>query len=285
MNRIYPAKLILFGEYSLLLGSQVLGVPLQQYYGLWGNSKTNSSELKPHFFDFLVDECSDLLDPLKVSELKSGRVYYNSTISRGYGIGSSGALSAAVFDYCKKTEISDLSYLQEVLALIEGFFHGKSSGFDPLLSYLNQPILKNKAGQYSTPSIHDISSRPLPMYLLDSGTKRKVKGLVPLFAQNAAEKPDKYQELADINDALIDQLLSAGSIKQLFKELSAFQLAYLTPMILDPLIHLWSEGLRTDQYYIKICGAGGGGFYIVYSEADNIQDLLSPYQLEPIILT
>lgn len=285
MNRRYPAKLILFGEYSLLLDSQVLGVPLNNYYGIWGQKETPASVLKPDFYDYLIRHCSEYLDPQKVEEIKNGKVLYNSSIRRGYGIGSSGALSAAVFDYCKKEEINDRLILQEVLAQIEGFFHGKSSGFDPLLSYLDSPILKDKEGVYSTPEPEKIASSSGYLYLLDSGSKRKVKGLVPLFAERAAQLPDVYQELVSINDLLIEALLNQQSIKPFFRSLSQFHLDHMSPMILEELMSLWKQGLDSEDFLMKICGAGGGGYYIVYSENKNLADRLKAYQLEPITLT
>jgi mevalonate kinase len=145
--------------------------------------------------------------------------------------------------------------------------------------------LKDKKGEYSIPNRENILASPSKLYLLDSGSKRMVKGLVPLFAEQASKAPETYKELVIINDGLIDTLLGKKSIKALFKALSQFHFDHMTPMIPDHLIPLWKDGLDSDDFYIKICGAGGGGYCILYSENENLQDKLKGYQLEPIILT
>jgi mevalonate kinase len=282
-SRHYPAKLILFGEYSLLLGSQVLGVPVAQHFGSWSNKKSISSSMKVEFFDYLKNVCKDFLQHDKIEQIQSGQLFYLSTIKRGYGIGSSGALSAAIYDYCKSDETQEISTLQRRLALIESFFHGESSGFDPLLSYLDNPIIRQKDGSYHLPKDISISHSDYHLYLLDSGTKRVVKGLVPLFSQLAAQDPLVYAQLVGINDQIIVELLTNEPIENSFEKLSSFQWNHMSPMILDALKGLWQEGLNSKRFFIKICGAGGGGYYMVYSKESLTQ--LGPYHLEPIILS
>ena len=47
-----------------------------------------------------------------------------------------------------------------------------------------------------------------------------------------------------------------------FRELSHFQINFFTPMVPSLLRDLWREGLDRDDYYLKLCGAGGGGLFI-----------------------
>ena len=78
-------------------------------------------------------------------------MFFDSSIPQGYGVGSSGALVAAVYDkyaFGKITVLENLTkekllHLKAVFSLMESFFHGKSSGLDPLNSYLSLPILIN----------------------------------------------------------------------------------------------------------------------------------------------
>lgn len=282
-NRSYPAKLILFGEYSLLLGSRVLGLPLKQHFGSWGSEETFASILKEGYFDYLREHCAEFLEVDLISDIEDKKMFYNSTIKRGYGIGSSGALSAATYDYCKKTSLQDTQLLQQQLAIVESFFHGQSSGFDPLLSYLNEPILRTKSGTYEIPEVKASSIKDYHLYLLDSGSKRKVKGLVPLFTQMSTADPDTFAELVKINDDLVKNFLSAQNIEQEFNALSQFQLLHMEPMIIDELKSIWQNGLDSQDYFLKICGAGGGGYYMVYSKEPI--DQLGAYQLEPVTLS
>jgi len=96
-------------------------------------------------------------------------LYFDSSIPQGYGVGSSGALVAAIYDTyaIDKIEATEtltrdkLLRLKEIFSLMESFFHGKSSGLDPLNSYLSIPILmiledNYKAIQNSLNIIQDI---------------------------------------------------------------------------------------------------------------------------------
>src|SRR5690606_14411558 len=84
------------------------------------------------------------------SDVASG-MYFDSSIPQGYGVGSSGALVAAIYDQYAKNKITVLEnltrekllQLKMIFGQMESFFHGKSSGLDPLNSYLSIPILIN----------------------------------------------------------------------------------------------------------------------------------------------
>ena len=65
----------------------------------------------------------------KLSKHIQKSLFFNSTVPAGYGLGSSAALTAAVFDsYTSVKKHSDLEDILEQLARMEDFFHKKSSG-------------------------------------------------------------------------------------------------------------------------------------------------------------
>ena len=72
-------------------------------------------------------------------------MYFDSSIPQGYGVGSSGALVAAIYDKYTIEKITVLENLtrekllklKTIFGKMESFFHGKSSGLDPLNSYLS----------------------------------------------------------------------------------------------------------------------------------------------------
>ena len=76
--------------------------------------------------------------------MKDG-LYFDSSIPQGYGVGSSGALVAAIYDKYASDKITVLENLtrdkllklKSIFSMMESFFHGKSSGLDPLNSYLS----------------------------------------------------------------------------------------------------------------------------------------------------
>ena len=81
-------------------------------------------------------------------ELNRG-LYFESSIPQGYGAGSSGALIAAFYEHFSISPITNpsdthLKELKKELGVLESYFHGNSSGTDPLVSYLKHSLLLAK---------------------------------------------------------------------------------------------------------------------------------------------
>ena len=89
-------------------------------------------------------------------------MYFDSSIPQGYGVGSSGALVAAIYDkYAinKVTVLENLTRekllkLKQIFSAMESFFHGKSSGLDPLNSYLISILINSKDNIEPTEFLH-----------------------------------------------------------------------------------------------------------------------------------
>ena len=185
-DKKYPAKLLLFGEYTALLGGDVLAMPLPQLYAEWAFGKkfphlTLGNHLSAVFADFPNYQFNvDLWQ----SWLSSGG-YLHSTVPNGYGLGSSGNLVAALFDaFVTKADNLDLAELKLILGKIESFFHGNSSGVDPLVSYLNRPLL------FSQNTIHEVAlptDVPENLYLFDAQKPRNTEVLVKDFKKRMHE--------------------------------------------------------------------------------------------------
>ena len=281
--RRYPSKVILFGEYSVILGSQVLGVPLSDRYGYWSQEPGRNSRMTNGLIDYLIKECSSFLDVNKIKEIGSGQIFYRSTIKRGYGTGSSGAISAAIYDFCSIQLEVHIPTLRKQLAKIESFFHGKSSGFDPLISIKNNPILRDEHGDYKLLNPSAIPQHSIAkIYLLDSGDRRRVKGLVPRFMEINKEEPSIGMQLTELNNTIITNLLADQDINVDVANLSAFQLEHMQPMIIDRLMPFWQEGLTSGDYFIKLCGTGGGGYYLIYIVNEEALQSTLPFQLVPL---
>ena len=59
---------------------------------------------------------------------------------------------------------------------------------------------------------------------------------------------------------------------------------YLPPMIPFELRELWMQGLESKDFYLKICGAGGGGFMLgVTEDWEGIQPYLEGYTVEVLL--
>jgi len=104
---LFYSKILLFGEYGIIKDSKGLSIPYNFYNGALKIIDINTSLAKDSntklfkFYDYLKNLNSPLvnfnLDKFH-SDLKLG-MYFDSSIPEGYGVGSSGALVAAIYDY------------------------------------------------------------------------------------------------------------------------------------------------------------------------------------------
>ncbi|MEP6647582.1 MAG: hypothetical protein ABJC12_10885 [Saprospiraceae bacterium] len=275
-NESYPAKLLLFGEYSVLSGSQALAVPLKQYHGSWTkqNEHTKSSLLP--FVDWLEERniIHKELSARIISDLENGLIF-QSTIPQGYGIGSSGALVAAMYDRYFE-EPDSIDHIQAEMAAMETYFHGTSSGMDPLISYTQKAVYKNETGQYR---LVDDPGWPtgFKIYLLDSGVGRETEPLVKLYKHKSLEPEfnDKIQKyFIPVVEHAIHFYLSGENkmLGECLNMISQFQRKYFSEMIPDHIKKIWDEFSMKDGVYMKLCGAGGGGYFMIIA-ADGHEEL------------
>ena len=159
---LFYSKILLFGEYGIIRDSKGLSIPYNFYNGAL-KTDTNPSEesIKSNgnlrrfvtYLETLQNDQPELvtfnLKSLKL-DVENG-MHFDSSIPQGYGVGSSGALVAAIYDKYALNKITVLENLtreklltlKSIFSNMESFFHGKSSGLDPLNSYLSIPILIN----------------------------------------------------------------------------------------------------------------------------------------------
>ena len=270
-SSIIPAKLLLFGEHSVLQHSKALAVPYPRLSGQWRQS-TKAQEPSPllPWVDYLrsSSERASLLNLDAFSNDLEEGWYFASTIPIGYGLGSSGALTAAVWAKYAKEEIAEWSELQQQLGWMESFFHGASSGTDPLICYLQKPVVLSKAAGVQETTLPSFSSTgKYELFLLDTQIPRSTGPLVEGFLANCQKESYLQQILEDYNpvsDQLIQDYLQNDpvSLFQGFRTLSALQWDLFQAMIPETLRAIWQEGLADGQFYLKLCGAGGGGFLL-----------------------
>ena len=64
------------------------------------------------------------------------------------------------------------------------------------------------------------------------------------------------------------------------KLISQLHLDMMPEFIPNKFQGIWKQGLKYNEYHLKICGAGGGGFIIGFAKADAKLDiLLSGYEV------
>ena len=85
------------------------------------------------------------------------------------------------------------------------------------------------------------------------------------------------------NDASIEAFLK-NDIKPLLrnvKNLSKVLLENFKPMIPKLYHKLWQEGIDSNAYYLKLCGSGGGGYILGFTEDfEKTKISLKNYKLE-----
>ena len=304
---LFYAKILLFGEYSIIEDSMGLSIPYDFYKGQLKmerldsevNERSNES-LRRYFFHLSdLQEKGELLCYLDLKTLKrdiDGGLVFDSTIPQGFGVGSSGALVAAIYNKYGTEKISsgkslrkaEISELKSIFAQLESYFHGKSSGIDPLICYLNIPLLIRSKTDIGTIGLPLAQTGQGAIFLLDSGSPGETEPLVNLYMEKL--KHDGFrkvvkEEFVRYNDECIQAFIK-GDFKGLFthlKNLSQFLFENFTPMIPSVFHKLWKQGLETNAYYLKLCGSGGGGFILGFTQDLNrAQKVLSGHQLEVI---
>lgn len=299
---LFYAKILLFGEYGIIKDSKGLAIPYNSYQGALKTSEEfnetaiASNKNLNEFYNYLSNLKTDIvyfqLDDFK-SDIDNG-MYFDSSIPQGYGVGSSGALVAAIYDKYVDDRITVLENLtrekllklKEIFSLMESYFHGSSSGLDPLNSYLSLPILINSKNDLEATGIPSQKEGKGAVFLLDSEMTGETAPMVSLFMdkmKNEGFRKMLNEDFARHTDACIDDFLQ-GNVKSLFgnvKQLSKVVLANFKPMIPGAFHQLWQQGIDSNSYYLKLCGSGGGGYILGFTEDyDKVKRLLKKYKLE-----
>ena len=225
------------------------------------------------------------------------KMYFDSTIPQGYGIGSSGALVAAIYDqyaFEKITVLENLTkeklqLLKTIFAQMESFFHGKSSGLDPLNSYLSLPILINSNKNIETTGIPSQTANGKgAVFLLDSGITSETAPMVSIFIENMKEEAFSTmmrEQFIKHTDYCVEDFLK-GNFSSFFRNikiLSSLVLNNFKPMIPNSFHDLWRKGIETNDYYLKLCGSGGGGFILGFTQDfQKAEDALKEFPLEVV---
>ena len=275
----FPAKILLFGEYGLLMGGSGFAIPYTYYGGslqITENEGITSESVKSHnslklFLDFVLKNGRKYnfldLDGIK-TDIEKG-LWFNSNIPKGYGLGSSGALVAALYNKYSLKRNVNLDELKSQLAIMESYFHGSSSGADPTVSYNQVPLLIHNVESFNLVENWNLKLLGIHVFLVDTQTTSKTLSLVDWFKSRMLKVDFKQ---ATENDFL---LINQKIIKSIGKSvpvdlddlltLSRYQLDYLSPMVPDEFRKYFFNGIENRQFAFKLCGSGGGGFMLCFT--------------------
>ncbi|RLA64748.1 MAG: mevalonate kinase [Epsilonproteobacteria bacterium] len=297
-TRSFCSKVLLFGEYSVIRDSMALAIPYKKFEGRLGYKQEISPTKDPELmalFHYLreIDKNGRLSFEIDLEgffeDIIKGLIF-ESTIPKGYGLGSSGALCAALFERYGGEQYKrekDISLLKNYFSELESHFHGASSGLDPLISFLDQAILiKDKKLE-----ITEVPSYPKGVgafFLLNTGRERRTEPLVHLFLEKC--KSQDFSNLCNnvlspITNSCISSFLSkdTSSLYEFYRELSDFQYRYFNPMIPKTFQELWKKGLKSEEFYLKLCGAGGGGYLLgMTKDFSRAKEILKGYEISSL---
>jgi len=305
---LFYSKILLFGEYGIIKDSKGLSIPYNFFKGALKTDDATSERAKKsnsalrEFVSYLemVQKNSPNLVSFDFKSLKSDvdeGMYFDSSIPQGYGVGSSGALVAAIYDKYATGKITVLENLtrekllklKNIFGKMESFFHGKSSGLDPLNSYLSLPILINSQDNIESTSIpsQNVEGNGA-VFLLDSGITGETAPMVQIFMEKMKQEGFRSMlkdQFIKHTDACVEDFVN-GNVKSLFgnlKQLSHVVLDNFKPMIPAKFHQLWKHGIETNDYYLKLCGSGGGGYILGFTQdIDKAKSTLKDYKLEVV---
>lgn len=293
-SNFFPAKILLFGEYGIIEGSKGFCIPYFEYFGnlkfkIFKKNKFlySNFELKKYYnFLFKEGKYFNNLNIQKFNNDINNGIYFDSNIPAKYGIGSSGALVAAIYESYYKDKIIANKYLnnyqmivlKNIFSKMESFFHCKSSGIDPLISYLQNPILitsYHEISIFSLPKLkHEINGT---FFLIDSGIFSSTLNMMKIFIEKKKQKDFKKKfenEFILYNNLCIETFIKKDytTFLQYVKILSIWVYKNFLTMIPISIRSIWQYGIITNKFYLKFCGSGGGGFLLgITSNYNNIK--------------
>lgn len=291
MNKQYYGKVILFGEYSMIFGSEALLMPHYSTYGEWSSVINRPSERAYEsnreirkLYDYLHNDMNFRILDLRRFEMElDAGLYFDSNIPFGYGVGSSGALVAAVYDRYKLIDINDISKLKDFLAKMENFFHGNSSGIDPLQCYIGKPFMLSQqptanSQQAESQSLSQIAkvlnddfiSDNIHIFLIDTKIKSPTAPLVEHFKELRKDNDylDKFDNVyVPLVSKCIDTLINKADddFFLYLSSLSRLQVELLSHTIPDNFKEYFLKNINEESFQVKLCGAGGGGYLLGFS--------------------
>lgn len=285
----FNSKLLLFGEYGLMFDAMALSVPFDRFSGYLDFDTDDSHvESTAEIQKFLVhrrnaESFQKLHFPFELNNLESDLnkgLYFDSTIPQQYGVGSSGALVAALFSRyaagSDRNDEIDTKLLKADFSLLESYFHGRSSGVDPLISYLNVPLMIDPKKNVQKVDF-ELKQSGLSVALIDTKTTGATGPLVQYFIDRY--NYPKFERVFEnqfipANNGCIKSLLN-GNKPDFFlnlEQLIRFELEHFQRMFTGDFCSIIEEGLK-EKVFIKLLGSGGGGFLIAFAETENAMKL------------
>lgn len=288
-QRRFSAKLILFGEYSMIYDASSLLMPYDAHGGCWkrgletDEARCSNGRLRDYHKFLMVEGFSRHLDLSSMCADLDDGLWFSSDIPMGYGLGSSGALVAAVYQRYSLQDTDVLTDLRALLSSMECYFHGKSSGNDPLLSYLDRPYVQFTASEIQLLP-RDFLPNDISIFLIDTQASRHTSRLVGYFNEQRSNASycERFSSCyLPVVRSCISTLVSGDTTAffRSLRQLSAMQIEFLNPMVHPSLKSLFT--VDSDfPFGVKILGSGGGGYALGFTDNKVLaSNLLEQYKV------
>lgn len=155
---------------------------------------------------------------------------------------------------------------------MESYFHGSSSGVDPLSIYLGEPlIIRNNTCIMPGPN-GAFCNNKLQVFLIDTMQQGETRIHMTHFKNQM--KHAFYQEwFKDLYIPMVNRTVEEwmnGMLKEsTIFALSQEQFSFLQSMIPSTYDEVWLKGIDEGLYALKICGSGGGGMLLGFTDNMN----------------
>jgi mevalonate kinase len=306
-SKTFSGKLLLFGEHSVIEGSKALVIPYPEVSArlafppkpLAGEELASNRELF-RFASWLMENKDPSMPALDIArfirDIEQG-LYFRSSIPKRYGIGSSGALCASIYyEYgaagktlSDKPDVEELLSVKKSLASVESWFHGTSSGIDPLCIYYSKPLIIEGKEDLRIWDVEHILGLGVKFFLLDTGLTGNTGELVTVFRkklQGESLKESFTEQYIPLVNEVVDHFVDGNPDYDSLVQLSMFQWRIFSDMIPEKFQAVWQYGLDWEYYACKLLGSGGGGYVLGFTlDFENARRCLGEqFGLEPVRL-
>jgi len=289
-KNFFYSKILLFGEYGIMLNSDALSIPFKKFSGYLQKSNLISNEQRIsnikliELYNYIIknESLSEIINFQNFKNDIDSGLYFNSNIPIASGLGSSGALVSSIINKYSKIDLSSIQNeeLKKIMSIIESKFHGNSSGFDPLVSFFNKPIMLS-AGNIKL--LNNLKFPNFKIYLIDSEISSSTSEMIELFNQKKTQKDFlsvfNSSFIKITNECIYNLMYSSDHFKDSIKNLSETTFENMNEMIPESINEIWQEGLQSNKYFLKLCGSGGGGFFLAFDFENILKDKLSSFNL------
>ena len=292
-NTSFNSKILLFGEYGIMHNSDALSIPYKKFNGFLSISNALTEDQKisnrniEYLYHYIIQDkyLSSIINSNNLKEEINLGLYFDSNIPIGSGLGSSGALVSSIISRYSKVDLKSFSNseIKKIMSLVESKFHGNSSGFDPAVSYFNKPMLYSNQ---KIKLIERIAFKDFKVYIIDSQIDSSTKKMIKVFEDKISNSEFRLffnSKFINNTNQCIDHLINTSKLfRDSVKELSNDTLHNFQEMIPEKLKNKWKEGIKNDSYYMKLCGSGGGGFFLAYDFDNQINSSFSDFKIYQI---